>query len=107
MRPGNDGTVTANYRRAGPQWHIRNFSFFSILTNPNVPAGSFVVKGVFDEERGLIDMQPVSWITRPFGFVAVGLRGISTDRGTTFEGQITGAFFSCSTFVIRKSDVPS
>jgi hypothetical protein len=69
------------------------FHFFPMLTNPNVPAGSFVVKGLFDEQRGLIDMQPVSWITRPFGFWAVGLRGTSTDRGETFEGQVTGDFF--------------
>jgi hypothetical protein len=78
------------------------FHFHPILTNPNVPAGSFVVKGVFDDARGIIDMKPVSWITRPFGYVAGGLRGTSTDGGNTFEGQITGTFYLCSTFFIKK-----
>jgi hypothetical protein len=78
------------------------FHFRPILTNPNVPAGSFVVKGVFDEARGSIDMRPISWITRPSGYVAGGLRGTSTDGGNTFEGQITGAVYLCSTFFIKK-----
>jgi hypothetical protein len=79
------------------------FHFHPILTNPNVPAGSFVVKGVFDEAGGLINMEPISWITRPSRYAAGGLRGTSTDGGNTFEGQITGALYSCSTFFIRKS----
>jgi hypothetical protein len=79
------------------------FHFFPVLTNPDVPAGSFVVKGLLDEQRGLINMEPVSWITRPAGFTAVGLHGASTDNGDTFEGQITGSLFSCSTFVIKKA----
>jgi hypothetical protein len=81
------------------------FHFRPIVTNPNVPAGSFVVRGVFDEMRGTIDMEPVSWITRPFGYVAGGSRGTSTDGGNTFEGQVTGALFLCSTFFIGKSTI--
>jgi hypothetical protein len=79
------------------------FHFFPLASNPNVPPGSFAVKGVFDEVRGIIDMEPVSWITRPAGFIAAGLRGVSTDGGNTFEGQLTGVSFLCSTFAMRRS----
>jgi hypothetical protein len=79
------------------------FHLFPLASNPNVPPGSFVVERVFDAGRGVIEMEPVSWITRPSGFIAVGLRGASTDGGDTFEGQLTGPAFLCSTFVITKS----
>jgi len=81
--------------------------FFPVASNPDVPPGSFVVKGVFDEGRGIIDMNPFSWITRPSGFIAAGLRGTSTDGGNTFEGQLTGVSILCSTFAIAKSAIPS
>lgn len=81
------------------------FHFFPLASNPNVPPGSFVVKGVFDSRRGFLDMEPFSWITRPTGFVAAGLRGTSTDGGNSFEGQLTGVGFLCSTFAMRKSSI--
>ncbi len=79
------------------------FHFFPLASNPNVPPGSFVIKGVFDDGGGSIDMKPVSWITRPSGFIAAWLRGTSTDGGDSFEGQLTGVSFLCSTFAIKKS----
>jgi hypothetical protein len=81
------------------------FHFFPLPTNPNVPAGSFVLKGLFDVDRGMIQMEPTTWITRPIGYRAVGLNGASTDGSVTFEGQVTGILVGCSTFKIRRNGV--
>jgi hypothetical protein len=82
------------------------FHFFPIDANPNVPIGSFVVRGIFNKNLGLIKMEPISWITRPRGFSAVGLDGASTDGGLSFEGQITqnhvySLVSPCSTFIVK------
>jgi hypothetical protein len=82
------------------------FHFSPIISNPNVASGSYVLKGRFDVAEGIITMSPTTWITRPLGYMALGLNGASSDGGKTFEGQLTGVaglLGGCSTFEMERT----
>jgi hypothetical protein len=76
------------------------FKFYPLESNIGVSSGSYIVEGKFEKMKGHMDFEPSSWITHPFGYTMVGLQGISTDGGRSFDGTVTGSLFSCSTFSI-------
>jgi hypothetical protein len=78
------------------------FHFYPLPTNLDVSSGSFIVEGAYDPVNGSINLHPLSWITRPSGFIMTGLSGTSTDRGRSFDGSVTDSFLSCSTFSITE-----
>ncbi len=43
------------------------FSFYATSSNPNVPSGSYRMRGVYNGQ-GTIDLEFVEWINRPSGF---------------------------------------
>ena len=76
------------------------FHFYPLPSNLNVSSGSFIIEGTYDPIHGSMSFHPVSWITRPSGFMMVGLSGTSTDKGHSFDGSVTDSFLLCSTFSI-------
>ena len=76
------------------------FSFGPSNLNPYVPRGAYWVQGVIDAARGIMELQPGSWITQPPNFVMVGLDGSSRDHGKTYSGHIVGGQ-ACTSFTLK------
>ena len=66
------------------------FSFGSTASAPNLPAGSFMMQGRVDLDGGSLNLDSVSWLVQPPGWVMVSLVGTSTDHGESFRGKVTG-----------------
>lgn len=81
------------------------FTFGPSDDNPSVPFGAFLLKGTVDLNGGRLELQPLSWLSQPPGYVMVGLSGTSNDGGKTFEGTING--FRCTEFSISRVSLPS
>jgi uncharacterized caspase-like protein len=63
--------------------------------------GAWSVQGTLDPVRGTLDLQPVRWLQQPgSGWVALELRGLSTDGGRTFRGNVLGV--QCTIFQIAR-----
>jgi hypothetical protein len=105
----DQGTTELNLQVVGGPSSDQSYAIFHfspIISNPNVASGSYVLKGRFDATQGVITMSPMAWITRPLGYMAVGLNGASTDGGKTYEGQLTGVtglLAGCSTFEMERT----
>jgi len=78
------------------------FNFGPTESNPTVPSGSFFLRGTVELNGGTLSLSPVSWLSRPPGFVMVGLSGESTDGGATFEGSVLSGF-GCTSFSVRRT----
>lgn len=77
------------------------FSFDAPRDNPGVPTGSFTMQGRLSLRRGVMKLSPVSWVSRPPGWLMVGLNGTSDDGGQSFHGEIVGGFL-CTTFSVAR-----
>ena len=49
------------------------FNFSATPTNPNVPSGSYTLKGGYDKSTGKIALYGKKWIKRPNGYNFVNL----------------------------------
>jgi len=79
------------------------FLFSAHPKNPNVPSGSYRMKGsleVFDSPDipDFLDLKATSWINRPSGYETVDLRGDVSKS----KRRITGNVSRCSTFDVVK-----
>lgn len=77
------------------------FNFGPPESNPSVPFGAFLVRGTFYLAGGRLDLHPVSWLSQPVGYTMVGLSGISSDGGETFEGNVLQGS-GCTTFAVHR-----
>jgi hypothetical protein len=50
--------------------------------------GAYTVEGTLDPVQGTLVLQPVRWLQRPAGWIAVCLHGSSAEGGRTFSGQM-------------------
>jgi clan AA aspartic protease (TIGR02281 family) len=82
------------------------FKFGPSPDNQSVPVGAFLLTGTVDLSGGRLDLQPLSWLSQPPGYMMVGLSGTSSDGGKTFEGVILNGI-RCSTFSINRVSQPS
>ncbi|HEY1932441.1 MAG TPA: ATP-dependent Clp protease proteolytic subunit [Acetobacteraceae bacterium] len=76
------------------------FGFGPTPTNPDVPRGSFIVRGRLDLDGGGLDLTPGAWLSHPEGYTEVGLAGRSDDGGLTFSGRVLAA--NCTLFTLRR-----
>lgn len=70
------------------------FDFGPLPENPNVPHGSYKLKGkARPYERGeySLELAPVEWIDRPGAYVMVGLNAITTNEHRGLRGRIAHA----------------
>ena len=77
------------------------FMFYAVPQNPDVPNGSFQMRGVYGSNRSLVFTADESdWIENP-GYVTVDLNGTVSANLTTYSGDVSGAS-SCTTFSLTK-----
>src|SRR5262245_59313815 len=76
------------------------FKFGPTSTNSWVSSGAFLLRGTVSLDGGRLELQPLSWLSRPFGYDMVGLSGNSIDGGITFTGFVDGT--NCSAFSISR-----
>jgi predicted aspartyl protease len=81
------------------------FKFGPTPTNPSIPFGAFLLRGTANLSGGRLDLQPLSWLSQPPGYVMAGLSGTSSDGGSTFEGMVHGA--GCTGFSISRVSTSS
>lgn len=77
------------------------FKFGPTASNPAVPSGAFLLRGTVGLNGGELSLRPVSWLSRPFGYVMVGLQGASNDGGDTFEGSVLSGV-GCTDFSVHR-----
>ncbi len=82
------------------------FDFYADASNPDVPSGSFAMKGVFAGRQ--LRLLPDHWIDRPDDYLMLGLRArVEGDAQQTIVGTVTNAdgsdSDSCTTFNVERS----
>lgn len=75
------------------------FHFRKIPSNPDVPEGSYRMKGFLEE--GKLRLRRLEWVDRPEGFVMVGLNARLTERSPqTITGTVSNV--GCGDFRIER-----
>jgi hypothetical protein len=85
------------------------FLFSPHSQNPNIPSGSFRMKGnleVFNSRDipDFLDLKATTWINRPSGYVTVDLRGDVSSSKRTIAGNVISSAPNCSTFNVEKRE---
>ena len=69
-------------------------------TNPNVPSGSFRMKGEIASDPSHLRLVAGAWRKQPPGYVTVDLEGDYNARAGEYAGKVD--FTGCSDFVLRR-----
>lgn len=72
------------------------FAFGPTPANPDVPRGSYTLRGTRRGEQ--VELAPDTWLERPADYVMVGLNG--RIAGARFEGRIQ--FDGCTSFSLQR-----
>jgi hypothetical protein len=76
------------------------FFFYGTNAQPNIPSGSYMMKGTFDTGTGELQLGGTSWVKRPEGYDMVPLKGVINTSRTSFTGKIE--FHGCKEFTLRR-----
>lgn len=76
------------------------FKFYPTPGNPNLPKGSYVMQGTFNEKNRKLNLGGVSWLNRPAGYDMVPLAGEIEKTHTLFKGKVD--FPGCKEFTLRR-----
>lgn len=76
------------------------FHFYATSRSPNVPTGTYSMRGSYDKETGDIELGGTAWINRPAGYDMVPLKG-KIGNNETFTGRID--FQDCEQFTLRRT----
>lgn len=82
------------------------FSFSGHPTNPRNPAGSFRMRGRYEEPRtasvpSMINLDATTWISQPPGYTTVDLYGTPSRVTDSIVGSVNSD--GCSTFEVKKT----
>jgi gag-polyprotein putative aspartyl protease len=78
------------------------FQFGAGHGSQDIPSGSFLLKGALRND-GFLELDPVQWVSRPPGYVMVGLAGFVSGR--SYRGHIIGGV-ECGQISLEMSEVP-
>ena len=76
------------------------FHFHPTNTNPNIPSGTYNMKGSFDEKTRGLQLGGISWINRPKDYDMVPLSGQIEKTDSMFIGRIE--FPGCKQFTLKR-----
>lgn len=76
------------------------WNFYSVPSNPTVPAGATNVAGTYAGTDVTLNFQ--SWISQPSGYVEANLSGTVQDNGTRIAGNVLGQVSGCTTFELTR-----
>lgn len=81
------------------------FSFGPLPENPDVPEGSYQMRGTYDPASRRMKLDGATWLKAPLGYVMVGLEGQMTSSGQKISGHVPD-LFSCTDFEVwRPADL--
>lgn len=78
------------------------FHFFPPPGNPQAREGCYSVRGRLARSR--VTVEPAEWITRPYGYVMVGLEGALDASGQSMTGNVAAPAIigaGCAAFELR------
>ena len=78
------------------------FNFGPPPENPEVPKGSYVMRGVYDQKARRVVLKGERWMQQPSGYEMVGLDGRVAIQGDKIAGRIPD-MFGCSDFEVRRA----
>ncbi len=76
------------------------FNFYGTEQNVNIPKGSYVMQGSFDEKTRELKLGGVGWLERPQNYDMVPLSGKINESENIFTGRIE--FIGCKTFTLKR-----
>jgi hypothetical protein len=79
------------------------FKFFASSYSPNIPEGSFMMSGTFNNKSRELLLSGTKWIKRPLNYEMVTLKGKINDEATSFKGRVD--FEGCKEFVLKRTTV--
>lgn len=79
------------------------FHFYATASNPQVPTGTYAMKGELNTETGELSLAGVNWIQRPPGYDMVPLSGKLSRGGALFTGRVE--FPGCQQFTLERSNM--
>jgi hypothetical protein len=77
------------------------FSFHATNSNPKIPAGTYKMKGAFDEKTRKLELGGISWINRPKNYDMVPLSGKIEKGDSLFIGRVE--FPGCKMFTLKRT----
>lgn len=92
--------LTLTVRPAGPDAVTAIFAFGPTPENPEVPRGSYSMRGLLSAGSHTVHLVPERWIAQPRGYVMVGMSGTFDVQGGTMQGRIDHP--SCGPFQLRR-----
>lgn len=84
------GTITATFNFGPPP------------ENPEVPKGSYVMRGTYDQTARRVVLKGERWVQQPFGYQMVELDGHVVVEGDRIAGRVPG-MLGCSDFEVRRT----
>lgn len=83
-----------------PSGATATFRFYAVPENPDVPSGSFVMRGTVRGD-GTVELVPDHWLEQPTDYWMVGLVGTIDPSGATLRGRIREA--ACGAFDLTRA----
>ncbi|HOZ26233.1 MAG TPA: hypothetical protein PLH23_10130 [Hyphomonadaceae bacterium] len=90
-------------KAASPSALTATFRFGPLPENPEVPKGSYQMRGTFDSASRHVRLDGVRWIDAPSGYIMVGLDGHVNVSGSRITGSVPD-MFPCSSFEVWRAD---
>ncbi len=77
------------------------FHFYATSSNPSIPNGKYLMRGIFDEKTRDLKLAGLSWMEQPKNYDMVPLSGKIGPSNKTFTGRIE--FPSCKQFTLTRT----
>lgn len=75
------------------------FSFGPLPENPDVPTGSYTMRGTYDAASRRVRLTGEKWVDAPDGYIMVPLDGYLSTSGQKISGRVPDAF-PCTDFEV-------
>lgn len=93
--------LTLKIDGADPSRLTARFEFCPLPENPSVPSGEFEMAWEYDPSTKELELLPGKWISRPYGYTAVGLTGTLDYATRTLAGSVSSG---CETFTLTAQE---
>lgn len=90
-------------KAASPSALTATFRFGPLPENPEVPKGTYQMRGTYDSPSRHVRLDGVRWIDAPSGYIMVGLDGHVNASGSRITGSVPN-MFPCSSFEVWRPD---
>jgi hypothetical protein len=99
--------VTLTIARRDALHAVARFDFGAVRENPDVPSGSYMMRGYVDDTDGRLEVAlfPDHWIRQPEHYAMTSLSVSGDATGKRLFGRITGRSGQCTWIDLKRVDV--